>query len=173
MVECSLINFNKKLYGKPKDFDFSTLNFITESLPKADSYKTIQLINTCLDKIAYFDLVVNLNSYCIIEDNIHKQQLQFEQKLQSNELFMNGKSYFDLKNEVYNAYTISVKNIEDYCNYDIKQNNVILSKGKYTSAISYGGMFIIDPCITNRHIVACKRRHFCPQCKMLMGKWGI
>jgi len=136
MVECSLINFNKKLYGKPKDFDFSTLNFKTESLPKADSFKTIELINTCLDKIANFDLIVHLNSYCIIEDNIHKKELQFEQKLQSTELFMNGKSYFDLKNQVDNALTISIKNNEDYCNYEIKQNNVILSKGKYTNATS-------------------------------------
>lgn len=136
MIECSLINFNKKLYGKSKDYDFSNLDFTTQLLPEVHSNKRIQLINTCLDTMAHFELVVSLNSNLIVEDNIHRKQLQFEQKLQSNELFMNGKSYFDLKQGVDNSYIININSIENYCNYIIKQNNVILSKGKYTSAIS-------------------------------------
>lgn len=136
MIECSLIYFNKKLYGKPKDYDFSSLDFTTQLLPEVHSNKTIQLINTCLDTMAHFDLIVSLNSNLIVEDNIHRKQLEFEQKLQSNELFMNGKSYFDLKQGVDNSYIVNINSIENYCNYTIKQNKVVLLKGRYTSILS-------------------------------------
>ncbi len=141
MIETEIIGFNKKAHGKIADFDFSKLNYQTESTTNFHDKPILELTNLCLNKIALNELIVFLNNNFIISNNLHKERLKFEQRLQANELYIDGKSYFELKKVAEKLDEINFTEIEDVCRYSIKRNNITILEETY-----------INPTILNHKI---------------------
>jgi hypothetical protein len=141
MIECKLIDFNKKEYGKSKEFDFSTLHYQSEITETEKEKQILKIENSCIDKIAYYELIVKLNAHLLIVDNIHSQRLKFEQVLQANELFMDGKSYYAIREGTDGDHEVVLSEKDNYCEYSISINNKVLDSGKYSSSSSVASAY--------------------------------
>tara|TARA_B110000285_G_C15081834_1_gene593942 strand:+ start:231 stop:1283 length:1053 start_codon:yes stop_codon:yes gene_type:complete len=136
MVQCKLIYFNKKDYGKSKDFDFPSLNYQVGIVELKTKKPVIEVDNSCLEKLNNIDLIVGVNKEALVVDILHQERLRFEQDLQRNELFMDGKSYFTLKQGTEFGYLVNVIKENESCVYTITQNNMNIAEDKFTSVSS-------------------------------------
>ena len=126
MVECEIRSFNNEKNGKIESFDFSKLTYQTQVNPGFNDQRVLDVTNFCLTKLEFYELIVGLNKNTIVRDNLHTEKLKFEQELQSNELFVEGKSYFEPMTVKEKFGEIYLSEITGICKYMFKRGDEIL-----------------------------------------------
>ncbi len=100
LIEANIIKFEKKNLGEIQVFDFSQLIYSTAENYMNTNFETLKLITilnkNCLNATEYFDLLIAIKKDRTlgILDIKHQIYLDFEKKLQSNELFIDGANYY-------------------------------------------------------------------------------
>jgi hypothetical protein len=131
MVECTVLDYDKKSHGKLSEFDFSEFDFYTSNeiveTTSSDIPLTVNLLpSNCFDAGYYFECMLMLESVVRLESGLHLNRIRFEQNLQSNELFMEGKSFYkDKLLGLNNVDCVVKKNDSDDCSLVILRNNSI------------------------------------------------
>lgn len=131
MVESEIRSFNKEKNGKIESFDFSKLTYQTQVNDAFSDQGILGVTNICLNKLELYELIVGLNKNTIVIDNLHTENLRFEQELQSNELFVDGKSYYEPKKVKGRCGEVHLSEIGGVCKYLFKRGDEILVEENY------------------------------------------
>lgn len=139
MLETEILNYNKKNLGKITDFDFSTLLYSNQktTINFDFSKRTLSLLpGICVNVNEYLNLVHECIRNMSLNDGLHKDHLDFERLLQSNELFMVGKSYYKEKQLSEQYYEANFSKDDSRCSLNILLNQKPINSIQYHSVIN-------------------------------------